>query len=85
MTSEVKKLVEEAYNEALRILSENRGKLWKCWPSELLDREVLDAEQINLIVAGKEVATFRATTVTRARARPRPRAGPERMMKTGRR
>ncbi len=52
--SEVKKLVEEAYNDAMRLLRENRKTLENL-ASALLEREVLDAEQINLVIAGKKL------------------------------
>jgi len=49
--SEVKKLITDNYNEAMRILRENRSKL-EVLADALLEREVLDAEEINTLIAG---------------------------------
>ncbi|MBW7997311.1 MAG: ATP-dependent metallopeptidase FtsH/Yme1/Tma family protein [Candidatus Glassbacteria bacterium] len=68
---EVKKLVEEAYNDAMSLLRENRGKLEKL-ADILLEREVLDAEEINLVVAGKNlppVDTGKKKTKAKTRSR----------------
>ena len=51
---EVRALIEEAYNEAMRILRENRNRL-EALAEALLEREVLDAEEINLIISGKKL------------------------------
>ncbi len=69
--SEVRKLVNEAYNDATKLLRENRDKLERL-AAALLEREVLDAEQINLVIAGKKlppVDNGKPKTKTRKRSR----------------
>ena len=52
--SEVKKLITDSYNEAMRLLRENRDKL-ETLADALIEREVLDAEEINILVAGRRL------------------------------
>ncbi|HLA39283.1 MAG TPA: ATP-dependent zinc metalloprotease FtsH [Candidatus Glassbacteria bacterium] len=51
---EVRALIDEAYGEAMKLLRENRDKL-EALAAALLEREVLDAEEINLIISGKKL------------------------------
>ena len=52
---EVRKLVNSGYTTAKQILSENRDTLEKM-ARALIEREVLDANEIKLLVDGKELA-----------------------------
>ena len=51
---EVRKLVDNGYNTAKGLLSENKDVLTKV-ANALLDREVLDATEIKMIIEGKEL------------------------------
>jgi len=51
---EIKKLITDSYNEAMEILRENRDKL-ETLADALIEREVLDAEEINILVAGRRL------------------------------
>jgi cell division protease FtsH len=51
---EVRKLVDNGYNTAKGLLSENKEVLTKV-ANALLDREVLDATEIKMIIEGKEL------------------------------
>jgi cell division protease FtsH len=51
---EVRKLVNNGYNTAKKILSENRDMLEKI-AHALIEREVLDANEIKMLVEGKEL------------------------------
>ena len=53
---EVRKLVNTGYNTAKQILAENRDTLEKM-ARALIEREVLDANEIKLLVDGKRTAT----------------------------
>jgi len=52
--SEVKKLITDSYTRAMGVLRENRDKL-EAIADALLEREVLDAEEINILIAGKKL------------------------------
>jgi cell division protease FtsH len=54
--SEVKRFIDNAYNSAREILASNREVLTKI-ANALLEREVLDASEIKLIIDGKELPT----------------------------
>jgi cell division protease FtsH len=51
---EVRKLVSDGYNKAKEILSENRETLVRI-ANALIEREVLDANEIKMIIEGKEL------------------------------
>jgi len=51
---EIKKLITDSYNEAMEVLRENRDKL-ETLADALIEREVLDAEEINILVAGRRL------------------------------
>ena len=51
---EVKHFIDDAYSKAMTILRNNRDKL-NALADALLVREVLDAEEINIIVAGEKL------------------------------
>jgi len=51
---EVRRLVDTGYNTAKQILSDNKETLTKI-ANALIEREVLDANEINLLVEGKEL------------------------------
>ena len=83
--SEVKRLVEEGYNEATRILTEKRGDL-ETLAKGLLEFETLSGDEINDLLNGKkpnresvlEPSTPRTSAVPPAgKPRPRPDAGME--------
>ena len=68
---EVRRLVDTAYQSAKGILSVNREVLTKI-AMALLDREVLDANEIRLLIDGKELprsscCQSRTTTVASSR------------------
>jgi cell division protease FtsH len=52
--AEVRKLVEGAYNQAQRLLSENLDKL-HLLANTLLEREVLDGEEMNRVLRGEKL------------------------------
>jgi cell division protease FtsH len=52
--SEVRRFVDEGYKSAVDILSNNRDKLERI-AQALLEREVLDASEMQLIIEGKEL------------------------------
>jgi cell division protease FtsH len=52
--AEVRRFVDEGYQSAVNILSSNRDKLEKI-AMALLEREVLDASEIQMIIEGKEL------------------------------
>jgi cell division protease FtsH len=52
--AEVRRFVDEGYQSAVNILSSNRDKLEKI-AMALLEREVLDATEIQMIIEGKEL------------------------------
>jgi cell division protease FtsH len=52
---EVKRIVMEGYNQARQVLEDQDSQL-TCLAEALLEREVLDAEQIGLIAQGRELA-----------------------------
>ena len=51
---EVRALIDSAYQEAMAVLAGNRDKL-EALAEALLEREVLDAEEINILVAGGQL------------------------------
>src|SRR3974390_2104487 len=51
--AEVRRFCDEAYQSAVKILSSNRDKLEKV-AQALLEREVIDANEIQMIIEGKE-------------------------------
>jgi cell division protease FtsH len=81
--SEIKRLVEEGYNEATRILTEKRADL-ETLAKGLLEYETLTGEEIQDLLKGKkpnresvlEPATPRASAVPPA-GKPRPRPDPD--------
>ena len=52
--AEVRRFCDEAYQSAVKILSSNRDKLEKV-AQALLEREVIDANEIQMIIEGKEL------------------------------
>ncbi len=52
--AEVKRIVEECHKKAVEILKKNR-KFLKTMAEALLDREVLDGEDVDMILAGKKI------------------------------
>jgi len=52
--AEVKRIVEECHRDALAILKKHRSQL-KTMADALLEREVLDASDVDLILAGKDL------------------------------
>jgi len=52
--AEVRRFVDEAYQSAVNILGSNRDKLEKI-AQALLEREVIDANEIQMIIEGKEL------------------------------
>jgi cell division protease FtsH len=50
----VKRFIDEAYNSARDILASNRNVLTRI-ANALLEREVLDAQEIKMIIDGKEL------------------------------
>jgi cell division protease FtsH len=52
--AEVRRFVDEGYRSAVNILSSNRDKLEKI-AMALLEREVLDASEVQMIIEGKEL------------------------------
>jgi len=54
LASEVRKLVNSGYNTAKQLLSENKDTLEKI-AQALIEREVLDANEIRILVDGKEL------------------------------
>jgi len=84
--AEIRRLVEEGYQEAQQILTEKRGDL-ETLAKGLLEFETLSGDEIKDLLMGKrpnresiiEPTTPRGTTVPTAgsgRNRPRPEAGP---------
>ncbi len=63
---EVRKQIEWAYNEAMNILRTNRKTL-EAMAEALLEREVLDAEEIDLIIAGDKLPDNRSDEVSRGK------------------
>ena len=53
--AEVRRFVDEGYKSAVSILSGNRDRRWTGSPMALLEREVLDANEMQLIIEGKEL------------------------------
>ena len=81
--SEVKRILESAYNEARRVLSENRDLL-ESMAESLLERETLDSSDIKLLEEGEDLpplepdgppATPEPATPERKPARERPIEG----------
>jgi hypothetical protein len=56
---EVRKLVNKSYNTAKQVLSENRDTLEKI-AHALIEREVLDANEIEMLVDGQELPPLQA-------------------------
>ncbi|HEX6939422.1 MAG TPA: ATP-dependent zinc metalloprotease FtsH, partial [Longimicrobiales bacterium] len=56
--AEVKRILSEAYEEAMRLLRENRALL-EAIAEALLERETLDREEIELLVAGQPLPALR--------------------------
>jgi cell division protease FtsH len=55
---EVKRMLDEAYDQAREILNENR-ELLEALAAALLERETLDREQVELLAAGKQLPPIR--------------------------
>ncbi|MBN2290013.1 MAG: ATP-dependent zinc metalloprotease FtsH, partial [Candidatus Glassbacteria bacterium] len=70
---EVRKLIDWAYCEAMDLLRTNREKL-ENMAEALLEREVLDAEEIDLIIAGGKLPELKPDKPARGKAEKR-RAG----------
>ena len=77
---EVKRILGEAFERARAILTEHRDTLDRL-AAALLERETLDGDEVNLVVAGKPLpplspppapATPPATGTTRGKATPKP-------------
>jgi cell division protease FtsH len=51
---EIKRLVDDAYNDARRILTENLGKL-KVIAAALIERETVEKEELEALLAGREL------------------------------
>ncbi|MEA1996696.1 MAG: ATP-dependent zinc metalloprotease FtsH [Gemmatimonadota bacterium] len=66
---EVRSLIDEAYNEAVSLLSENRSIL-EALADALLEREVLDREEIDIIVSGRKLPALKKKVTARRRRRP---------------
>jgi len=64
---EVRKLVDSAYHEAMNILRTNR-KILETMAEALLEREVLDAEEIDIIIAGGKLVDSKPAKPTRSRS-----------------
>ncbi|MFH1339397.1 MAG: ATP-dependent zinc metalloprotease FtsH [Candidatus Omnitrophota bacterium] len=62
---EIQKIVDEAYNNAKKILEKNRDKL-NLLASALLEREVLDGEEVKKIVGVQENAAQESKEATKA-------------------
>ena len=62
---EVRKLVNNGYSTAKQILSDNRDTLEKV-AKALIEREVLDANEIKMLVDGKELPTMPPPPTTKA-------------------
>ena len=56
---EVRRIVDDGYNRAQRVLSENRELLGKI-ARALIEREVLDANEVALLVDGKDLPPMKA-------------------------
>jgi cell division protease FtsH len=69
---EVKSIVESCHREAMVILKKNR-KFLKTMAEALLEREVLDAKEVDLILAGKKMAPLAPKAPPPS---PEPPAGP---------
>jgi cell division protease FtsH len=67
--AEVKRLVDEAYQRALRTLEENRDLL-ESIAEALLERETLDREDIDLLAAGKPLRALESATAEGGAAAP---------------
>jgi cell division protease FtsH len=59
--SELKRLLDESYEMARKILEENRDLLERI-ANALLERETLDREHVDLLAAGKELPPVRTAT-----------------------
>ena len=82
---EVRKLVNSGYNTAKQILAENRDTLEKM-ARALIEREVLDANEIKLLVEGKRASAASTASVEARRWRTaRDQAGPATGTRQGRR
>jgi cell division protease FtsH len=57
--AEVKRFMDEAYNAAYTILNNNQDIMHRM-SALLLERETLDAEEIKLIIAGKDLSPVRS-------------------------
>ncbi|MFC2171553.1 ATP-dependent zinc metalloprotease FtsH [Acidobacteriota bacterium] len=60
--SEIKRLVNTAYAIATKIITENKDALQRI-ADTLLEREVLDGEEIQLLIDGKELSEFKKPPV----------------------
>jgi cell division protease FtsH len=63
--SEIKRILDEAYEGAARVLTANRELLDQI-AGLLLERETLDADEIKLLDAGKELPPLESVTEARA-------------------
>ena len=78
--NEVKRIVSESYERAKQIVMENKEPLQRI-AEALLEREVLDAEEVSRLVRGQELEPFEAKTPaveTPAERRPVERKEPSR-------
>jgi cell division protease FtsH len=84
--AEVRSFVDNAYKSAYTILESNQDIMHRM-ASALLERETLDANEIKLIIEGKELASRPSPVSTQARAKPRrvlkPEAGPQARLRPG--
>jgi cell division protease FtsH len=79
--AEVKRILDESYEQARRILEDNR-ELLESIAVALLERETLDREQVELLAAGRELPPIRPRPEPGAVATP-PAARPEGGTATG--
>ena len=78
--SEVKKLITDSYTRAMGILRENRNKL-EALADALLDREVLDAEEINILIAGRKLPAMQKNSAGSQKAAKKEKKSPGRKRK----
>jgi cell division protease FtsH len=80
--SELKRLLDESYAMARKILEDNRDLLDRM-ALALLERETLDREDVELLAAGKELPPMRARAPEQPAPEPTPAAAPRNGPATG--
>ena len=72
--AEVRRLIDEAYTEATRILTKNK-KAWIAIAEGLLEYETLTGEEINQIIAGQKPSRDQGDDTPTSRGSTVPKAG----------